>query len=77
MPVAVSTNSTTVGTNAVTNYFVMSTNVTAPNPQSLTFLTPSAVDGIDFYSSDFQTLTFDDYQMSVDAFVNVHWRGRG
>ena len=71
LPVAVSTNVVTTGTNSTTNFFVMSTNVVAPASQSLSFLTPSAVDGVDFYSSDYQTLTFDDYQMSVDAFVNV------
>ena len=71
LPVSIATNTSTVGTNSVTNYTVSSTNITVLPQTSLGFLEPSAVDGTDFYSTDFQTVTFDDFQMSKDAFVNI------
>jgi uncharacterized delta-60 repeat protein/uncharacterized repeat protein (TIGR01451 family) len=71
LPVTIVTNNTTVGTNTTTNYVVFSTNITLIPMTDLGFLTPSAVDGTDFYSTDYQTVTFDDFQMSKDAFVNI------
>ena len=71
LPVSITTNTATSGTNTTTNYTLMATNITLLPTTSLTFLTPSAVDGTDFYSSDFQTVTFDDFQMSKDAWVNI------
>ena len=71
LPISIITNTTT-GTNATTNYVVYSTNITLMALTSLGFLTPSAVDGVDFYSSDFQTVTFDDFQMAKDAWVNIY-----
>ncbi|MGD0413339.1 MAG: delta-60 repeat domain-containing protein, partial [Verrucomicrobiota bacterium] len=71
LPTSISTNVTTVGTNSVTNYTVSSTNITVEPETSYGFLTPSAVDGTDFDSTDYQTITFDDFQMSKDAFVNI------
>ena len=74
LPAGITTN-TSNGTNT-TNYIVNTTNITIMPTTSLTFLTPSAVDGTDFYSTDYQTVTFDDFQMNKDALVNICPRGR-
>ena len=73
LPVTIVTNTVggAGGGASTTNYIVYSTNITLMPVTSLGFLTPSAIDGTDFYSTDFQTVTFDHYQMSKDAFVNI------
>ena len=71
LTVGIVTNSVTSGTNTITNYTVYSTNITVLPETSLGFLTPAAVDGTDFDSTDYQTVTLDDFQMSKDAFINI------
>jgi uncharacterized delta-60 repeat protein len=40
-------------------------------------LTPSAIAGVDYSTNDNQTLEFDDYQMSQDAFIGIGWEYTG
>jgi uncharacterized delta-60 repeat protein/uncharacterized repeat protein (TIGR01451 family) len=66
----IQTNFDATMTNII-GYVSYSTNLFFSVPPAFTNLTPGAVDGVDYYSSDYQTLTFDDYQMSKDAFINI------
>ncbi|MGA2540612.1 MAG: Calx-beta domain-containing protein [Verrucomicrobiota bacterium] len=64
------TNFDATGTNPV-SYVLAVTNLTFANPPTAIVYVPSAKNGVDYRATDYQTVTFDDYQMSKDVFINV------
>jgi uncharacterized delta-60 repeat protein/uncharacterized repeat protein (TIGR01451 family) len=57
----------------IVSYLEVFTNITVDENISgeTNVITPAAADGVDFFSSDSQTVTFDDFQMSKDVFLTI------
>ena len=65
------TNFLNGNTNEIASIVTITTNFSQLPLETNGFLTPSAIEGTDYFTNDNQTLVFDDYQMSQDAFIYV------